>query len=154
EQGGGCRADRHRRYDIPMSYAGRRAALVCVLGLIAQAVLLPQRAPQSSAIPTSGAISGTVVDAATGQSLARARVTLTSPAIRNPRVTITGADGAFHFERLAPGAYAVAASRRGYVERPAGGVESNAPSGIVLSTGQRVAGRISLEPAGVLAGRV
>ncbi|HEY6446588.1 MAG TPA: carboxypeptidase regulatory-like domain-containing protein [Acidobacteriaceae bacterium] len=90
--------------------------------LLAMAALLPaqsalQNAP--SAEPGGGTftISGTVVSAATGAPLDRADVTLATTGANGTELaeTLTGETGAFRFDGLLAGKYAVQASRRGYI---------------------------------------
>jgi len=61
-------------------------------------------------------ISGVMINAATGQPLDRADVTLHNPTGETlVAETTTGQDGHFIFEHLAAGKYSLAASRRGYI---------------------------------------
>jgi hypothetical protein len=60
--------------------------------------------------PQKGAIFGLVTDAATGVPIGEATVTL-SP---EGRSTVTGADGAFVFDNIAPGAVSLSATADGY----------------------------------------
>ena len=59
-------------------------------------------------------ISGTVVDALTGQHLARTRVFLAVVGQEDSRNTQTNLEGKFVFQGLAPGKYRLMAQRRGY----------------------------------------
>jgi Carboxypeptidase regulatory-like domain len=91
-----------------------------LLALASLAVLLPYRpmpaqvAPQFSGKYT---VSGVVVNAATGQPLDRAQVSLHTTPIRETIVaeTVTGPDGHFIFEHLGAGKYSLIASRRGFI---------------------------------------
>jgi len=61
-------------------------------------------------------ISGTVVDALTGQNIARAVVFLMPQRMRNSEQSVTTVeDGRFAFENLAPGKYVLSAQRKGYL---------------------------------------
>jgi len=63
-------------------------------------------------------ISGTVVDATTGQPLAHAQVSIVAQGIRDSgQFTVTEQDGRFVFENLAPGQYPLHARRRGYLQQ-------------------------------------
>jgi len=63
-------------------------------------------------------ISGTVVDATTGQPLAHAQVSIVAQGIRDSgQFTVTEEDGRFVFENLAPGQYPLHARRRGYLQQ-------------------------------------
>jgi protocatechuate 3,4-dioxygenase beta subunit len=82
----------------------------------------PPASPPAPATPLALRISGRVIDAITGQPLARASVTINpsnSPDTPNPpdsgRVEITDAEGAFAFADVPPGKYVLSARHRGYV---------------------------------------
>jgi len=108
-------------------------------------------APQS-ALP-AGSLSGTVVSSADRAPLARARVVLTSPALTEPRVTLSGANGTYQFQYLPAGSYALSATRSGYT--PQDGQRRVAAAPVPLGDGQRLTGvDIALAPAGVIVGRV
>lgn len=99
----------------------------------------------------TASLSGTVIDAGDRTPLSRARVVLTSPAIREPRVTISAPNGTFQFERLPPGTYTIAVTRRGYAEPLA----ARQPNVVTLTEGQKLSETaIGLVPAGVIAGQV
>lgn len=85
----------------------------------------PARAAVPAGGPAAGAseqksfrISGTVVDAMNGQPLAHAQVSIGAQGVRDSgQFTLTGEDGRFVFESLAPGHYALYARRRGYLQQ-------------------------------------
>src|ERR1700741_419422 len=82
--------------------------------LAATSIALAQQ-PTPAAPPSTGyAIRGIVVSAATGKPLDRATVTLSTDQGSKIADTTTGTDGAFGFEHVAAGRYALRASRRGY----------------------------------------
>jgi protocatechuate 3,4-dioxygenase beta subunit len=87
--------------------------------LLAPAAVLQLSAQQKSqgvTAPASLAISGTLVDANTGQPLQRARVALAPVTQRDNLITITTReDGRFLFTNLAPGKYSLTAQARGYL---------------------------------------
>src|SRR5262245_37750639 len=61
-------------------------------------------------------ISGTLLDATSGQPLARGRVTIAPVTKRDDLTTvISGDDGAFTFTGLAPGMYTLTGWARGYI---------------------------------------
>jgi len=61
-------------------------------------------------------ISGTILDAVSGQRLVGAQVTINAFAVPDStRMVASGEEGAFAFENLAPGKYVLSARRRGYV---------------------------------------
>jgi carboxypeptidase family protein len=63
-------------------------------------------------------VTGTIVDASTGQSLVHVRVTIVAATIPDSEQSVvTAEDGKFAFENLAPGHYALSAGRRGYVSQ-------------------------------------
>ncbi len=76
----------------------RRAAFSCALLLMTTAPLASQ--------DFRGRVNGTVVDN-TGAVLPGVTVTATSPALIQPQVQVTGADGSFRFLALPPGLYTV-----------------------------------------------
>jgi len=87
-----------------------------------QAPSAPARATTSAAAPaaeqSSFRISGTVVDAMTGQPLTNAQVSINAQGVRDSaQLTVTEEDGRFVFENLAPGHYALHARRRGYLQQ-------------------------------------
>jgi Carboxypeptidase regulatory-like domain len=90
-----------------------RAAVVTVAVAISALACAAQTAPASG----SFTISGIVRSATTGAPLDRAEVTLSTAGEEETQIaeTITGEGGAFRFDRLAAGKYALAASRRGYI---------------------------------------
>lgn len=98
-----------------------------LMGLSGAMLLAPEAAPQQA----SYRVAGQIVDAVSGTPLARAMVTLDSlrpdgtaaPANRpaggaepEDAEQVTGPDGEFRFASVAPGLYALRASRRGYVQ--------------------------------------
>jgi protocatechuate 3,4-dioxygenase beta subunit len=95
-------------------------AVLLALGFFAQSdVTPPARAlAEQAAAGRNLRVSGTVVDASTGQPLARARVFLT-PADEHDsgEFALSGDDGRFAFENLAPGHYVLGAGRKGYVQQ-------------------------------------
>jgi protocatechuate 3,4-dioxygenase beta subunit len=77
-----------------------------------------QSSPQQAPAAQNLRVSGTVVDALTGQPLAQAQVFLTAQAVRDSeQFLMTGEDGHFAFENLAPGHYVLFANHKGYVQQ-------------------------------------
>lgn len=75
-------------------------------------------APARAAEQKSFRISGTVVDAVTGQPLAHAQVSINAQGVRDSaQFSVTDEDGRFVFENLAPGHYPLFARRRGYLQQ-------------------------------------
>jgi hypothetical protein len=75
-------------------------------------------AAQEPSAPPNQRVSGTVVDALSGQPVPRARVFLTPTNQRDTGdFALTGDDGRFAFENIAPGHYVLGAGRKGYVQQ-------------------------------------
>jgi protocatechuate 3,4-dioxygenase beta subunit len=75
-----------------------------------------QRVNSTSPGAESFQIAGSVIDAATSQPLADARVAIAPVSKRDAyTVALTGADGRFTFSNLSPGKYTLAAQHRGYL---------------------------------------
>ena len=105
--------------------------------------------------PPAGAIRGRVVHADDRRPIGRARVALTSAALGEPRVAITGTDGAYEFRSLPAGAYSIAVTRTGFAPRRFGEGRSASPSVIPLVRDQHVEGiEIAIAPAGVIVGQI
>jgi hypothetical protein len=110
----------------------------------------PQRPP-----PATGALAGAVLHADDRRPLSRARVTLTSPALSDARVAVTGADGTYTFRHLPAGAYSISVTRTGFAPQRFGERRSAQPAAIPLAPGQQVNGiDVALAPAGVIAGQI
>lgn len=158
-----------------MSLAGRVPALLLGLvggivamcgGALAASVAPPSAAsrsapaepapalPLATVIPT-GSISGTVVSSADRTPLARARVLLTSAALAEPRVALSGTDGTYRFPHLPAGSFSLSATRSGYVPQEYGERRFAPSAPVTLGDGQQLAGiDFAMAPAGVIAGRV
>ena len=100
--------------------------LLAVLFLMTffQQVPVPPASPPAPVTPSTFRISGRVMDAITGQPLARASVALNpSNSLNNPnspdsgRVEVTDAEGVFAFAGAPPGKYVLSARRRGYIDQ-------------------------------------
>lgn len=91
--------------------------MICwLLGGVAALQLPAQPKSHGGSAPAGFAISGTLVDANTGQPVQRARVALAPVAQRDNLTTIiTREDGSFLFANLAPGKYSLTAQARGYL---------------------------------------
>jgi len=136
----------------------RHAWLVAGLlaALPAGAAAAPQAAPaQAPSPPPTAAILGRVTSEVDGQPLSRARLVVSSPALSEPRVELSGADGRFRVGRLPAGDYSVTASKSGYVTTVFGLVATGRTFAISLVDGQETSPiEIRLVPAGVIAGRI
>lgn len=114
---------------------------------------------QASAQQTSRAqdlrIGGTVVDALTGQPLAHAQVFLTAQRVRDSeQFVMTGGDGRFAFEHLAPGHYVLFANHKGYVQQV---YKQHAQFSTAIVVGQDLDTanfRFALQPTASISGQV
>jgi len=89
-----------------------------------QQAAAPPASPPAPAAPSAFRISGKVIDAITGQPLARASVAInpsSSANTPNPpdsgRVEITDEQGSFAFDDVPAGKYVLSATHRGYIEQ-------------------------------------
>jgi hypothetical protein len=121
--------------------------------LQAERAKVPPGAPQA-ALPT-GFLGGTVVSSADRTPLARARMVLTSAALAEPRVVLSGDDGTYQFQHLPAASYSLSATRSGYAPQEYGQRRVGTATSVPLADGQRLTGiDFALAPAGVIAGRV
>lgn len=112
-----------------------------------------------------GSVHGAVLDIQTGQPLKKAEVVVMRGDGRNDtpdsQSAVTGADGTFHFEKIAPGRYSVRVQKTGYVGANRGtsaaasrGVGSSIAT-LTLNKGENVRDfSFKMQPHGVIAGRV
>ncbi|HUK36604.1 MAG TPA: carboxypeptidase-like regulatory domain-containing protein, partial [Vicinamibacterales bacterium] len=75
----------------------------------------PPPARDTSAQPATAVIRGHVFDASSGQPLRRAQVRATSPELRENRLAITDANGAYEIKNLAAGRYSLFANKGSFV---------------------------------------
>jgi len=103
-------------------------------------------------------VAGTVLSAATGQPLKKARVTLAAQDEdqAQPLVSVTDASGHFGIERIRPGRYTVLVERVGYVSQAYDQDQPDKPGAILtLEQGKKVTDMLfRLRNAGVISGRV
>lgn len=100
--------------------------------------------------PTTGQISGRVLDDATYQPLADARVFLYSipfPDGGRPAATVTGPDGEFVFPQVQPGSYSLGTNKRGFFATRGITVDQ-------LGPGEQASIALTMARGGVLAGTV
>jgi hypothetical protein len=77
-----------------------------------------QSSVQQAPVAHNLRVSGTVVDALTGQPLSQAQVFLTAQTVRDSeQFVMTDEDGHFAFENLAPGHYVLFARHKGYLQQ-------------------------------------
>src|SRR5437773_3776284 len=95
--------------------------ILFLLGFSLPAQAAPRPAAQAPTEPAVFRISGMVVDAISGQPLARASVSMdVSPAagssalLESNRTAVTDTEGKFAFPGVPPGKYVLSARRRGY----------------------------------------
>src|SRR4051812_8449905 len=131
--------------------------LVLVVAAVAHfAAARPPATPpaQSTAIATAR-IAGLVKSAADDRPLARARVMASSPALPEPRVVITAADGKYTISDLPAGGYTITATRTGYAPFTFGQGRSVTGMPVNVAAGQQVTGiDLPLAAGGVIAGRI
>ena len=114
-----------------------------------------QQTPAPTPPAQSFRISGTVVDALSGQPLSRAQVFIALQTERDStQSTTTGDDGRFAFLNLAPGTYALSAERRGYVGQAYKQHESFSTAVILGLDRQPGDLRFELNPAASVSGHV
>lgn len=129
-------------------------------GIVVVAVLGLALAVPSGAQDGAASISGRIVDASTGQPLARASVTAFNPTATGPAARAvearTDADGRYVIRALAPGAYHVTASRSGHLQRQYGQAgRSTLGRRVVVRAGAQVTGiDVALLRGGVITGLV
>ena len=73
-------------------------------------------APEPPPVPATGSFSGTVTDALTKQVLPDAYVTIAGKPLREDRLAVTDASGAYRVGALPPGTYSVRIQKAGYRE--------------------------------------
>jgi Carboxypeptidase regulatory-like domain len=117
-------------------------------------------ASQATPVPRVALRSGTAsikgkVASSSDAPLGRARIVLTSPALSEPRVALSKADGTYEFVHLPAGAYALSASRSGFATHGYGERRAAPAAPVTLADGQALTGiDFSLLPAGVIVGRI
>ena len=118
----------------------------------------PPRDTQSAEVPVgTGAITGTVVTADSGQPARRVRVNLSGTELRGGRSVTTDDSGAFAFAALPAGRYNLSASKSGYVsvsygQRRPGAGRPGTP--IQLGDGQKLQVQLQIPRGGVITGTV
>ncbi|PYR61844.1 MAG: hypothetical protein DMF85_01230 [Acidobacteria bacterium] len=110
-----------------------------------------QPAPQGTAI-----IAGRVLSVDNGRPIKRARVSVTAPAARVARATVTDEQGRFQIGELVAGTYTISASKAGFVDGIYGQRRPAQPgTPVQLSDGQQLGSvDVRLLRGGVITGRV
>jgi hypothetical protein len=145
-----------------MHHRSNIAALLFTLPLLVL-FSIPASAQEPSANPLPdksqlASISGTVLRSGTDEPLRKATVTLSKRDDRSPRprTAVTGADGKFLIEDIAPGSYDFIADHDGYLARSYG--ENSAGQGaavLTLTPGQKLTDLIfRLQKSAVITGRI
>ena len=140
-----------------VSIVARAAGLFLVVAMTSSA--LAQQPTRDGATPQEGtaSVAGIVMrsDGPKGP-LRRARVTLTGASLANPIFTTTDDDGSFEVGGLAPGQYALAASKAGYLTMNLGATRpARMGTSVIVKGGDRVAGlTLSLPRAASIEGTV
>jgi protocatechuate 3,4-dioxygenase beta subunit len=100
-------------------------------------------------------ISGSVIDAVSGEPLRKAYVRLTpAPATGKIRPTVTDAKGRFLFEDVRPGSYSLEAEHQGFLDSSYGD-EAGVPLELTVGADQDLSGlEIKLMPPAAISGRV
>src|SRR3954468_1796262 len=127
-----------------------------VLVLLAQTAT-PQRDTRPTRTPAAtGTISGVITSAdAQPTPLRRARVTLSSDAMRVPRTIVTADDGAFTFERVPVGRYGLSAFKDGYISMKYGGTRPGRGGiEIAIAAGESIRAAIAWPRGAVITGTV
>ena len=141
----------YRRVHLPALFALALFGTAPCFSLRAQEPSAPRKAATSGKYT----ISGTVVSAATGTPLAKARVTLTDTSnLQNTATLLTGEDGRFAFRQLGAAKYSLRGSRRGYL---ASGYQQHEQFWSAIVTGEEFETQnlvLRLMPAGVISGKV
>src|SRR4051794_16903742 len=94
--------------DMPIGAAGAGV-------ILQQMPPMPPRDNAQAARPGKSTLRGHVVAADSGQPLRRAQVRVTSPDLRENRMTTTDGDGKYEFKELPAGRYTVFASKGSFV---------------------------------------
>ena len=123
---------------------------------IAAALLPAQRQPAADQLAV---IRGRVLNAASGEPVRKAQVTLrplTAGASGGPARVTVGEDGSFVLSSITPGKYDLSASRTGFIGQGYGAPPANIQGPpVILAAGQSLENvTIRMVPQGVLAGRV
>jgi hypothetical protein len=115
----------------------------------------PAQPPQAAPVEP-GAVSGWVVNTATGKPVVRAAVILVPSGAGTNLTAVTDAGGQFAFSAVEPGNYTIGAVRAGFAVLEAPGVQDPAGRvGIMVASGAKVTGlKLRLTPEAVIAGRV
>lgn len=136
------------------------AAVLWAAGVAgAQTAPPPPQPPATPPAPAAAAtgtaqIRGVIRTTADDRPLSRARVSVVSAALPEPRVAISGADGRYAITDLPAGSYIVSATRSGYAPQTYGQGRALTGIPVLLADGQQMAIDLPLTPGGFIAGRI
>jgi hypothetical protein len=122
--------------------------------LPAQPPSTTQPPPPGRAGSGTGQVRGVIRSASDDKPIARARVSVVSDALPEPRVTISGADGRYAIGDLPAGAYIVSATRTGYAPQTYGQGRTITGTPVAVADAQQAAVDLTLTPGGFIVGRV
>jgi hypothetical protein len=128
-----------------------------VLPLLAQAPpLAPARDRSARTFTGAAVIRGRATEAGTDRPLARVSVRAISPAVPQPRIVRTDANGRYEIDSLPPGRYVVSATKANYLTTSFGATRAMGPgAGFDLGAGQTAENvNLALVHAGAIAGKV
>jgi hypothetical protein len=114
----------------------------------------PTTPPRDSAATGTAQIRGVIRSTSDDRPLTRARVSVISDALPEPRVAISGADGRYAITDLPPGSYIVSATRSGYAPQTYGQGRVVTGTPVVLADGQQIAIDLPMTPGGFIVGRI
>ena len=122
---------------------------------------LPAQPPSTTQPPSPAAaatgtaqIRGLIRSTSDDRPLSRARVSVVSDVLPEPRVAISGADGRYAITDLPAGSYIVSATRSGYAPQTYGQGRTLTGVPVVLAEAQQAAIDLPLTPGGFISGRI
>jgi hypothetical protein len=109
---------------------------------------------QPAAVSGTAQIRGLIRSAADDKPLGRARVSVVSDALPEPRVALSGADGRYAITDLPAGSYIVSATRSGFAPQTYGQGRMITGTPVILAEAQRTSIDLALTPGGFIIGRI
>jgi len=144
-----------------------RVVLACLAAILFSVVSAAQTPPplppgfgqpprDTSAQAGTAIIRGHVFDGATGQPLRKAQIRATSPELRDNRLAMTDANGAYEFKDLAAGRYSLSASKGSFVGLSYGQTRPFEPGKLIEVHNAQLLDKVdfSLPRGAVITGRV
>jgi hypothetical protein len=120
----------------------------------AQPPATTQPPPPAAAATGTAQIRGLIRSTSDDKPLGRARVSVVSDALPEPRVAISGADGRYAITDLPAGSYIVSATRTGYAPQTYGQGRVITGIPVVLADAQQATIDLPLTPGGFIVGRI